>query len=87
VIVIDQRSPFASPVFDPLRSLVYYSHTADLRHSLVNGRPVVEDGKVRGVDMSDLAARVDAACRRLWDLAADQDAFPGQVRPASRTHS
>ena len=38
-LVISMTSPYNSPVFDPLRSLVYYSGSADVRHSVVNGQP------------------------------------------------
>lgn len=77
VIVLDQSNAFTFPVFDPLRALVYYSHGSDLRHSLVDGRPVVSDGKVVGMDVPGLRQRVEQACRRLWEIAADRGVLPG----------
>jgi 5-methylthioadenosine/S-adenosylhomocysteine deaminase len=79
VIVIALDGPFAAPVFDPVRALVYYATAADIRHTLVDGRPVVRNGKVEGVDMAALHARVKDACERLWSLAAERNVLPEGV--------
>jgi len=75
-IVVDLNTPFNFPVFDAMRSFVYYSSGANLRHSVVDGVPVVEDRKVLGTDMNAVRERANQACRRLWDLAAESDALP-----------
>ena len=78
--VIALQSPFAAPVFDPLRALVYYGTAADIRHTLVSGRSVVREGAVVGVDMNHLRRRAQDACDRLWRRAADLGALPSGVR-------
>jgi cytosine/adenosine deaminase-related metal-dependent hydrolase len=40
-VVVDLTTAFNSPVYDPLRSLVYYSSARDIRCTLVDGRLVV----------------------------------------------
>jgi cytosine/adenosine deaminase-related metal-dependent hydrolase len=89
IAVIDLSTPFNAPVFDPLKSLVYYSNGADLRHSLVDGRPIVADRVVLGSDISAVGERANAACARLWELAREQGALPvptaRQIRPPART--
>jgi cytosine/adenosine deaminase-related metal-dependent hydrolase len=79
VLVLDTRSPFVAPVFDPLRNLVYYGNGALVRHSLVDGRPVVLDRRVVGSDSDAVSARAAAACERLWELAREQGALPQGV--------
>jgi 5-methylthioadenosine/S-adenosylhomocysteine deaminase len=76
IVVVALDGPFAAPVFDPVRALVYYATAADIRHTLVDGRPVVTNGAVEGVDMDALRGRVTAACERLWSLAAERNVLP-----------
>ncbi len=78
-IVVDISTPFNAPVFDPLRALVYYSTGANVRHSVVDGIPVVRDHKVVGSDMTAVREKAEAACRRLWELGAEQGALPEGV--------
>ena len=78
-IVVDISTPFSAPVFDPLRALVYYSTGAIVRHSVVDGQPVVRDHQVVGSDMAAVRAKAEAACRRIWELGAEQGALPEGV--------
>lgn len=77
VVVVDLSSPYNSPVFDPIKSLVYYSSSKDVRHSLVGGTPVVTNGVVAGTDMDELFGKVRAIAGRLWEKASDD----GSVLP------
>ena len=82
VTVIALDSVFAAPVFDPVRALVYYANASDIRHTLVDGNPILRDGKLPGVDVAALRRRVGEACERLWTLAAERGALPcGCVYP------
>ena len=69
VTVVGLDSPFNSPVFDPLRALVYYSGARDIRCTLVDGRPVVRDGRVLGADMPAVARRARLAAEKVWAMA------------------
>lgn len=80
LVVIALQSAFAAPVFDPLRALVYYGAAADIRHTLVDGAPVVRNGAVVGVDMGDLRRRTQEACDQLWSRAAERGVLPSGVR-------
>jgi 5-methylthioadenosine/S-adenosylhomocysteine deaminase len=82
VIVVNLSTPFNAPVFDPLKALIYYSNVADIRVTLVGGRPVVQAGRVLGSDMESVRAHTNDCCRRLWRGAADNKVFPeGVVYP------
>ena len=39
---------------------------------LVDGQPVVLDGKVSNIDVTDVQRRATAAVTRLWELAQDK---------------
>lgn len=65
------RPPPSSPGEVPAY-LVYQAEGALVRHVLVEGEAVVEDGRVQGVDMEDLRAEV-VTLRRELDLADPGD--------------
>ena len=72
VVCVRLDSPFAAPSYDPLRALVYYAGGGQVRHSLVDGRPVVVDGAVVGSDVEAVRKRVEAAAARLWSIARER---------------
>jgi 5-methylthioadenosine/S-adenosylhomocysteine deaminase len=78
VTVIGLTGPFNTPAIAPIKNLVYYSTASDIRHTLVDGRPVVRGGQVGNVDLADVRRRATAAVTRLWDLAQDK----GVLTPA-----
>jgi len=53
------------PLNDPTNQIVHTEDGAGVHSVMVAGRMVVEHGKVIGVDMTRLAARVEAARERL----------------------
>lgn len=57
-VAIDLSIPFNTPVFDPLRFLVYYSSGADVMLSVADGKPMVLNHKVVG-------KKAGASCRRI----------------------
>ena len=62
-----------TPMRDPIRNLVYYAQPSDLADVLVDGRPVVEDGVVVGVDAEGATRRVQDAAERMWSRWPDGD--------------
>jgi len=60
-----KRLPYAGAQADPLAALVFagIDHTADW--TLVNGRVVVEHGRIVGMDEDRLAHQANAAAARL----------------------
>lgn len=78
-VIVDLTSVFNAPVFDPIKALVYYSTAANIRATLVSGRPVVMNGRVLGSDMERVRAYTTECCRRLWRGAADRGALPSGV--------
>jgi cytosine/adenosine deaminase-related metal-dependent hydrolase len=57
-----------SGIEDPVAALVF-GPSRPVERLLVQGRTIVEGGKVIGVDEASIAADLDKACRRLLDAA------------------
>ena len=55
-----------APVRDPLRNIVYAADHGDIDTVIVDGRVVVEGGRVPGLDEADVAGRLQAGAERIW---------------------
>ena len=54
IIVVDINRPHCAPAYDAQAALVYSSRADDLRHTVVDGAVVVEDGVLQGLDVPAL---------------------------------
>jgi guanine deaminase len=77
LVLLRPDSPFLSPLNDAARALVFAETGAAVDTVLVDGRVVLEGGRVLGVDEAALRARAQAAAehvraanREAWALAA-----------------
>jgi len=64
-VLVDLSHPFMRPARDPLRSLVFGAADRAVRDVFVDGRPVVRDGKVIGIDLPHALDRLDEAQQRM----------------------
>ncbi|MEA2424383.1 MAG: 5-methylthioadenosine/S-adenosylhomocysteine deaminase [Thermoleophilaceae bacterium] len=81
LVLLRRDTPTFWPLNDPIRQLVFGATSRDVRTVIVDGRVVVEDGEVVGVDM---AALLDDAARH---AAAERDlvgAETGELESAVR---
>jgi cytosine/adenosine deaminase-related metal-dependent hydrolase len=65
LIVLDPHAPHATPMRDPVSTVVYAARSTDVRHVLVDGRVLVRDGELTaetGLDPGEVvaSARVEA---------------------------
>jgi 5-methylthioadenosine/S-adenosylhomocysteine deaminase len=51
VIVVDTQKPHLTPMYHPHSHVVYSAKSADVRHSVINGRPVMEDRRLLTLDV------------------------------------
>jgi 5-methylthioadenosine/S-adenosylhomocysteine deaminase len=63
--LFDPRRPRSTPLHDPISTLVYTGGEHNVVTTVSAGRVVLEDGKITGVDESDLLARAQLAAERL----------------------
>jgi 5-methylthioadenosine/S-adenosylhomocysteine deaminase len=68
IIIVDTRKPHLTPLYSPYSHLVYSAGGADVSHSIINGRLVMEDRRLLTLDLEDILsrAREKAALVRQW---------------------
>ena len=66
VVVVDLDSVFTAPVHRVASALVYCATPARVRHVVVDGRVVVDDGRVTMLDERRLLAAAAEAARRIF---------------------
>lgn len=76
LVAVNLGKPHNSPVFDPLRMLVYYSNGNDVDFVMVDGKPLIEDGRPVFEDDAALARRAQAGAERIWEQAEREGAIP-----------
>jgi 5-methylthioadenosine/S-adenosylhomocysteine deaminase len=59
VIVIDTAGPHLTPMYDPVSHLVYAVRGSDVRHTMINGRLVMEDRNLLTIDEEKAMADVN----------------------------
>ena len=65
VIVVDLQKPHLQPVHDVVSNLVYCGKASDVETVVVDGRVVVEERRIAGVDLPQLYADAAAAVKRI----------------------
>jgi 5-methylthioadenosine/S-adenosylhomocysteine deaminase len=62
-----------TPLRDPIRNLVYSATADDLATVIIDGRVVMRDREIPGVDISQLTRDLQAAAERMWPRMASGD--------------
>ena len=66
LVAVDLGGDHLAPVSDPLKTMVWHAGRADIRAVIVDGRPVVEDGRHLLVDEAAIVAAGAAGVRKVW---------------------
>jgi 5-methylthioadenosine/S-adenosylhomocysteine deaminase len=66
IVLIDMRKIRVGPYRDPIKALVQCGTSDDVASVIVDGRTVVEDGHVVGVDEGQVLADAQREADRLW---------------------
>ena len=68
IIVLDTRKPHLTPMYNPYSHLVYAAGGADVCHTIINGRLVMEDRCLLTMNLKDILFRANtkAALVRQW---------------------
>ncbi len=69
ILVLDPRDPACVPYEDPRAAIVYSMDARHVRHVLVGGEFRVKDGRLVGVDISEVIEEARSASRRLLEAA------------------
>ncbi len=65
LVVLDLGRPNMQPVNDPVAALCYSATGYETEHVIVNGVPVVLNGKLPDTDMEEIYAHVKQTCERI----------------------
>lgn len=65
LIVVDLQKPHLQPIHDVVSNLVYCGKASDVDTVVVDGRIVVENRRIEGVDLPALYAGAAEAVRRI----------------------
>ncbi len=68
LVVVDMRKPHLWPVTSPVKQLVYYANGADVEHVFVDGRHLVDQGRIQTIDTQSLFEDADDQIRRIAGL-------------------
>ncbi len=71
--IVDMNSLNTVPVRDPIKNLINHANRSDVQIVIVDGKVVVEDGKVLNVDEADLVKEVQRISVRRWAKVAEND--------------
>ncbi len=72
LVVVDARRVHLTPMREPLGNLVHVAQGRDVRHVLVAGDLVVEDGRPTRVDMDEVIRDANVASASLWQRISAQ---------------
>ena len=65
-MLVDFDDVAVGPVWDPIRSLVMCASGSNVRTVLVDGKVVVDDGRVLFADEQELMRKAQASCEAVW---------------------
>jgi cytosine/adenosine deaminase-related metal-dependent hydrolase len=65
IVIVDLTNPSLGQVFDPVQALILNGSGRDVRTVIVNGRIVVKDRQIPGIDMDDFHRRAHQQFARL----------------------
>ena len=74
--VVDLSPPMLHPFSDPFRGLVALANRAAVAQVVVDGRVVIDDGRLASGDEQAICAAGSAAVERIWDLPEARRALP-----------
>jgi cytosine/adenosine deaminase-related metal-dependent hydrolase len=75
IVVVKLNSINMSPVRDPIRNLVMSGSNSDVKTVIIDGKIIVEDGKVPGIDEEKLAENLQREQEKAWEMVPSHDIF------------
>ncbi len=80
LVGVDLTAPHVQPVRDPMRNLVWNATSADISLVMVDGRVLMQDREVVGVDQDRIVTEAATAVERLWRQAEIAGVLPALER-------
>jgi 5-methylthioadenosine/S-adenosylhomocysteine deaminase len=67
ITIIDMKKPHLKPSVDPVADLIYFGNGNDVDTVIIDGRKVVENGKILTVDVEKVLEKAQVAGQNAWD--------------------
>ncbi len=67
VTMVDMRKPHLLPSIDPVADLVYFANGNDVETVIIDGKVIVEDGKILTVSEHEMLQNAQEAGQRAWN--------------------
>jgi 5-methylthioadenosine/S-adenosylhomocysteine deaminase len=80
LIVVSLDAPRLHPLYEPVSHLVYAAKGADVRHSVIEGRVVMRDGKLLTLDEAAVIAEAERYRTRIIESLPKPSAAPAAPR-------
>jgi len=65
IVIVDLNQPHLTPLYDEYSTLVYSANGSDVRDSIINGRIVMENGRLLTIDEKQAMEKVTAISERV----------------------
>lgn len=79
LIVLDLNQPHLTPLYNPSSHLVYAASGADVVHSVVHGRVLMENRRLTTLDLEEIYERMNRIAQVMFEAASKQ----GSGRPTT----
>ncbi|MDQ3043600.1 MAG: chlorohydrolase family protein [Chloroflexota bacterium] len=66
LLLWEGESLFMTPLRDPIKNIVYSAQAEDLKSVIIDGKLVMVDRQIPGVDVAELSRDLQAAAERMW---------------------
>jgi cytosine/adenosine deaminase-related metal-dependent hydrolase len=76
VLVWDLFKPHLQPVWDPVKNLLWKGHAGDIALTMVQGKVLVENGRLLTVDEGAVMRTAAGAAKKIWLLGEKQGILP-----------
>ena len=76
LLVFDLFKPHLQPVWDPVKNLVWKGHAGDIAFIMVDGEPVVREGRLLKADEAAIMRTAAGAARKIWEIAERRQILP-----------
>ena len=73
IIVIGTKSANMTPIYNPYSAIVYSAYATDIRHSIIDGKLLMEDRKALTVNEDDIIKRANAFSLKVKRALISQD--------------
>ena len=70
--MFDLWKPHLQPMWDPIKNIVWKGHAGDLALVMIDGQPVVRDGRLLTADEAAIMHAAAQGAQKIWRIAEER---------------